>query len=227
MKKKRNTPRLWVKEAGKYQKAVESFRTLENTIFRYKEKENVQTILITGVERRVGTSTAAFNLALICAKDMPQQKILLIDTDISSPSLHKSFDFPPSPGAIDFFYGEAMLSEVVQESFLPNLKLIGLGGNSKESISPFTRQSFQDFLQFVKKHYDFIFIDSAPWLNSSHTQRVSLQTDGVIVVAEAYRTHIETVTELYHKLQLNNIFLLGSFLNRRRHPVPQWLYNRI
>ncbi len=157
---------------------------------------------------------------------MPQQKILLIDANMSYPSLHKSFDLPPSPGVVELLYGEATISEVVQKSSLPNLKLIGLGGN-KAFTSPFTRQSFQDFLQLIKKQCDFIFIDSAPWLTSSHTQRISLETDGVIIVAESYRTHLENVTELYNKLRFNDVLLLGSFLNRRKNPIPQWLYDRI
>lgn len=222
-------PQLWILEPERYPQAVESLRALENRIVRFNKEEGLQIFLLTGTERKTGVSAVAFNLSLICGWDMPERQILMIDANMSHPSLHNSFDIHISPGLIDFLYGNVATTDIVYGSCLPNLSLpnltlIPFGKKSEDLSSPFMRQSFLDFIDLVKDQYDLIFIDSEPIINSAHAQSISSQADGVIMVAEAKKTRLEDLTEAKIHLQNNGARLIGNFLNRRKYVIPQWLY---
>ena len=223
----KNAPRLWMLDPERWPRAMESFRILKNRISRLGEKEGMKVFLLTGSDRKCGTSAIAFNLSLICAWDMPDCRILMVDANVSHPSLHKSFGISPEPGFADFLYGKVLMPEIIRESCLPNLDLVTFRKNGKNIPSPFSLRSFSDFLQAVKKHYDFIFLDSEPLLSSGHTQIVSSCTDGVILVAEANHTRLEVISELKYRLESSGARLAGSFLNRRRYVIPKWLYRYI
>ncbi|MEZ4528094.1 MAG: CpsD/CapB family tyrosine-protein kinase [Desulfobacterales bacterium] len=223
----KNAPRLWMLDPEQYPRALESFRSLKNSITRLGEKEGMKVFLLTGSDRKCGTSAIAFNLSLICAWDMPDRRILMTDANLSHPSLHKSFGISPEPGFADFLYGKVPMPEIIRQSCLPNLDLVTFRKNGKSIPSPFSLGSFSEFLQTVKTHYDFIFLDSEPVLSSGHTQLVSSRADGVILVTEASRTRLEVITELKNRLESSGARLAGSFLNRRRYVIPKWIYRYI
>lgn len=222
--RKARLPELWVLEPKRFPQAVKSFSILLNKIIRSNKKESVQKILFTGVDRGSGVSTVAFNLALICSQDIPECKILLVDANITHPCLHKSFRVPREPGLLDFLYEQCELSEVIQDSLLPNLKLISQGANCSDSCSPFTLKSFTNFTECIQKDFDLIFFDSDSYICSAHTQTIAYRTDGLILVAEAERSRLQSVRETIIQLHQDGIPLLGNILNRHRDVIPSFLY---
>ena len=224
LSQKKNLPQIWVSEPEKYPQVIESLRVLENKIVRFNEEERLQVFLLTGTERKTGVSSIAFNLSLLCGWDMPERRILMIDANMSHPSLHKSFDIPIAPGLADFLYGIVPIASITYDSFLPNLKLIPFGNKAENLPSPFMRQSFLDFLKLIKEQYDLVFIDSEPSQSSGDARTISSRADGVIMVAESQKTRLEALTEAKNHLQDDGARLIGNFLNRRKYAIPQWLY---
>ena len=218
------SPQLWGLEPERYPQTVESFRILKNRIIRFNEKEGIKIFLFTGVERKTGVSTISFNLSVICSQDIPERRSLLIDGNIAHPALHKSFGLAPTPGLLDHLYGEASLTEVINNSFFLNLDLLPLGSISKAFSSPFTLQSFIDFFEIIGERYEMIFIDTEPCVTSSHTQSICTRTDGVILIAEACKTRLDAVRNASVQLNNSGVRLLGSFLNRRRDVIPTCLH---
>ncbi len=223
----KDAPRLWMLYPEKWPRALESFRTLKNQISGLGEKEGLRVFLLTGSDRKCGTSAIAFNLSLICAWDMPDSRILMVDANVSHPVLHKSFGISPEPGFADFLYGRVRMPEIIRNSCLHNLDLVTFRKSGESVPSPFSLRSFSCFLETVKKYYDFIFLDSEPLLSSGHTQIISSRADGVMIVAEAGRTRLEVISELKYRLESSGARLIGSFLNRRRYVIPRWIYKYI
>ncbi len=48
--------------------------------------------------------------------------------------------------------------------------------------------------------------------------------DGVVLVVEARRLRWEVVSKAKQQLQQWNVNVLGVLLNKRRFPVPDWVY---
>jgi Mrp family chromosome partitioning ATPase len=119
------------------------------------------------------------------------------------------------------------LEEIILSSDYPNLHLIHSGSIDFLTVVPFDLAEFSHFLNDVREQYDFILLDSAPLLKSSQTQSLSSKVDGVIIVAEANRTRWQVMADLKNQLESNGANLIGSFLNKRRFPIPKWLYRWI
>jgi Mrp family chromosome partitioning ATPase len=220
----KEAPVLWMLEPQKYPRVLESFRLLENKAITFKEKGNLKTFLLTGSEEKVGVSTVTFNLGLVMSLSLADQRILLIDANLSNPSLHLAFGRALKPGLMEYLFEGLSLTEIIQPSPLPNLDLICIGQFDNQVISPFDSLEFSNFLKEAKRHYSFILLDSAPALRSGQTRNISSKVDGVIVVAEANRTRWQVVSELKRQLESDEARLIGTFLNKRRFVIPKWVY---
>ena len=224
---KRGSPPLWMLHPGNYPLILESFRTFANKIAMVTDTEKLKIFLITGTDAKVGASTVTFNLGLMLGWEMPDRRILVVDTNIDRPSLHLSFNCPYDINLMDYLVGKSLLSDIIQKTSLSNLDIIPFHSTDNDILSPFFLQSFAQFLNEIREYYDIILFDSAPILGSSHTKIVAAKVDGVILVAEANATRFEVLEESVRQLNEAGASLLGSFLNKRRYVIPKWLYRHI
>ena len=226
-KQYRSLPALWMREPDRYPHVLEIFRSFANKIILFQDTQQCKTFLMTGTDAKVGTSTVTFNLGLILGRGMPDRQILIIDAHLESPTLHLAFNHVPSNGLLKYLLGRSPLVDIVQPTFIPNLDIITFSHLEDEILSPFSLPSFKKLLDEVGEYYDIVLLDSAPALKSSHTKMISAKVDGVILVAQANRTRFEVLDELVQQLNIQEANLLGSFLNKRKYFIPQWLYRYI
>ena len=223
----RHKPTLWMAYPERYPNIVEEFRLLANKIAFISDTSRRKVFLMTGTHSNVGTSTILFNTGLMMGRSMLDRKILIVDTNVYHPSLHTAFDTFPAVCLMDYLFVGATLSDVVQPTFLPNLDIITCNRIDDPLLSPFTVPAFSLFFKDIREKYTIILLDSAPALRSSHTKMLLPEADGVIIVAKAGETQMKTLEELVRQLHMEDVTLLGSFLNKRRYPVPKWLYRII
>lgn len=81
-------PALWMMEPERYSWVLESFRNVKSKIIALRENQDQQIFLVTGPERMIGVSTVTFNLSLALSWDLIDRRILLVDANITTPSLH-------------------------------------------------------------------------------------------------------------------------------------------
>ncbi|WPD24067.1 MAG: CpsD/CapB family tyrosine-protein kinase [Candidatus Electrothrix scaldis] len=227
LRKYRDLPALWMREPDRYPHVLEVFRSFANKIVLFHETLQYKTFLMTGTDAKVGTSTVTFNLGLILGRSMPDRQILIIDAHLERPTLHFAFNHAPSNGLMKYLLGRSPLVDIVRPTFLPNLDIITFSHLEDEILSPFSLPSFKQLLDEVREYYDIVLLDSAPALKSSHTWMLSAKVDGVILVAQANRSRFEVLEELVQQLNIQEANLLGSFLNKRKYFIPQWIYRYI
>ncbi|MGV8048765.1 MAG: GumC family protein [Anaerolineaceae bacterium] len=219
-------PTLWMSEPQSFPAIQESFRTLKTSICPANPFLAGKLLMVTGSDNRAGTSTAAFNLALVLAWDFLDQRILLVDTNMATPSLHEVFGKEMQPGLMNYLTEDQPLQQIVQPSMQPNLDLVTVGRGSPDILSPFDLQKFNAFLDEVRQQYAFVVLDSAPVLRSSDTRIISAKVDGTVVVVEAGRSRYEVINETKYQL-IGKAPLVGCVLNKRRFSIPRLLYSRI
>ncbi len=208
-------PSLWIKYPDRYPDVVTTFRKMKNEIMRYNNNNKIL-FFLTGTDRHVGVSSVAFNLALICGWDLPDARILLIDTNVSNPVLHKSFPIEYHLGLADFLYKKATMTEILYKTEMDNLDLIPIGAGFINMPSPFSRKIFVDFLEKIKNIYDIIFIDTEPVLYSEYTQSIISYADGVILIAESGKTRLDDIEKSCMQIKKCGVDYIGNFLNRKK-----------
>ncbi|MFA7002333.1 MAG: GNVR domain-containing protein, partial [Candidatus Omnitrophota bacterium] len=92
--------------------AAESIRALRTALlFHLRKVEGCRLILVTSPNPGEGKSTIVFNLA--AAFQQNHLKVLLIDTDLRKPRLHKLIGISPAKGLTDILEGEVSFEEAL------------------------------------------------------------------------------------------------------------------
>ena len=105
---------------------TEQFRTLRSRLYNLRETSPLKRILITSALASEGKTFVATNLAQAIAKER-ERKVLLIDGDLRSPSLHKPLGAPATPGLSDYLRAQASDPEIIQHGQEGNLCFIAAG----------------------------------------------------------------------------------------------------
>ena len=82
-------------------------------------------------------------------------------------------------------------------------------------------------LQALRYAFDFVLIDCSAIHDSTDTALLAPEVDGVVLVVEAERTQNSSVRESIKTINMAKGNLLGCVLNRRRYPIPQWIFGRL
>ncbi|QWX84361.1 polysaccharide biosynthesis tyrosine autokinase [Cellulophaga sp. HaHaR_3_176] len=191
---------------------TESFRILSastNYLLPVKKDEG-QVILVTSAVKGEGKSLTAFNLSLAYASI--KKKVLLVGADLRNPQLHTFFDTNKNvTGLVDYLYdSETPLDKCINNGYNNNqYHHICFSGsippNAPELLSG---ESFEKFLNEVKKSYDFIIIDSAPVLLVADTLLISKYADLTLFLARAGFTDKKLLSmskELNRTNKINNM----------------------
>ena len=223
------TSGLWMDNPDRFIGVMENLRLVKNKIAAPGHNNSgkdvqLRTFMFTGAGRRVGTSTLLANLGVVFARDLIDRRMLLVDANVASPSVHQFFNIPQQPGIMDYLLKNYPLNHTLKHSHYKNLDLIPIGEVVPEVSSPFELKRFTEFLEEVSHSYDFVLVDASPTLQSSHSRILSSKLDGVIVVAESNVTRWEVLLELKNQLEKDGANLVGGILNKRRFVIPKWVY---
>lgn len=79
----------------------------------------------------------------------------------------------------------------------------------------------------LKYDYDLVLFDSPPAILSADGLILSHKMDGVIMVVEAENTRWQIVNSTKEKIEMREGNVIGVFLNKRRHYIPRFIYQRL
>ena len=84
-----------------------------------------------------------------------------------------------------------------------------------------------DSVDALRVAFDNILIDCRSLRVSSEAAVLSSSVDGVAVVVEAGQTRRDEILNAQRTIENAGGKFLGFVLNKRRYPVPEWLYKRL
>lgn len=162
-----------------------------------------------------GKTFASFNLARSFALD--NQKVLLVDTDLRRPRLHKLLQpmFPerPDQGISNILIGDCDYKQVVRRH--PDLKmdLIFSGPIPPNSAELLGSPRLNQFLDAVKQDYDIIIMDTQPMLDLADTYILAAHNVPVLLTSRIYSTPLSVYRLLAQRLHTVKLSLAGLLPN--------------
>jgi capsular exopolysaccharide synthesis family protein len=198
-------------EEGPDSPHAEAYRVLRtNIMFSQKDpKRNTLTVVSGGPGE--GKSTTVFNLATIFAQN--GQRVLIVDSDLRRPSLHKIMKVSNSIGLTNFLLKQNTLEEVIQTSPVPTLDFLPSGKLPSSSMGILSSAQMKDLIRDLKRRYDWVFFDSPPMMGVSDASILASEVDMVLQVIQ-YRRYPQPMTirakQMIEKVGGN---LLGIVLN--------------
>ncbi|WP_218310250.1 GumC family protein [Alteromonas antoniana] len=177
----------------------EAVRTLRTSLSLMNIEKQSQAILITSSVPKEGKTTVSTNLAFALGQ---LDKAILIDADLRRPTIGKRFGVPNyQPGLSNLIMRTHKLEECLVHDEQSGLDLISAGTIPSNPQELLAGDGFRALINYLKKHYKYVVVDTAPTQAVSDAMVVSKACDSVIYVVRADSTS--------EKMILNG---LGRFL---------------
>jgi capsular exopolysaccharide synthesis family protein len=179
--------------------AAEAFKALRTRVEYSKLGENpIQTILLTSSVPSEGKTTISVNLAGSLAQT--DKKVLLLDCDLRKPRVHSLMEIERFPGLSDYLFSNATLDEITRESGLKNLDVITSGTIPPNPSELLGSKQMKIFFEKLKGIYDYIIIDSPPFISVTDAEILFRIADGTILVLRAGKTPADAFYRTCEKL---------------------------
>lgn len=213
----------WIAVLNVLSYAAESFRRLHNNIVYSHPDDRLHTILITSSSQGEGKTTVAANLASVLAES--GNNVLLLDMDLRRPKLHTMTGVSRSPGLIEVLFDGLPLSEAIQITPSKGVHVLTTGKKTPNPNAVTQSKKLTDTFYELRKLYNYIIIDTAPYGIITDSAPLIRLADGVLVVSRF--NHTDT-RELAHTLEsLENIHanIVGTVLTAYKHKKSTDGYN--
>jgi capsular exopolysaccharide synthesis family protein len=211
---KNNTANNIVVHENKNNMMEETFRAIRTNLLFMLEKDQ-KVILVTSSIPKEGKSFVAANLAV--SLSLLGKKTLIIGMDIRKPGLNKTFGFSSrSYGITNYLRNpdEVNLFDMIMQSDIsPNLYILPGGSVPPNPTELVSRPIFDETIELLKKHYDYIILDTAPIGLVTDTSIIAHVADVGLVVCRADYTP-KAAYQNINNLQKDQIFSkLGTIVN--------------
>jgi capsular exopolysaccharide synthesis family protein len=162
----------------------ERFRFLRGSMLLSTPGSVPKIVLVTSPDKSCGKTFVSSNLS--CALVQLGKKVLLIDSDLRNPKLHRVFHYRNRVGLTNVLTGQKQLGDgCIMRTDIENLFLLMAGPASPNPGELLASPAMETILANCAEHFDFVILDSAPLLPVFDSHILSTRCDGVILVARA------------------------------------------
>lgn len=193
---------------------TEQYKKLRAHLLRATGQDTHNTVLVTSTLLGEGKSTTAMNLAISVAEEI-HRSVLLVDSDMRKPAIHKYFGIQPEWGLSDYLTGRCDISQIFVRTSIPKLTIVPAGKTLSNSAEWLASDRMKFFLQDISTRYDnrYVILDCAPV--APVTDAVVLSTmpavDKVLFVAQTRKAGKKEIAHAIGLLPQEK--LLGVVLN--------------
>lgn len=190
----------------------EAYRNIRTSILLSFSERPPKRIAITSPNPSEGKTTTAINTAI--ALSQTGASVIIIDTDLRKPRIHKIFTEENGVGLSNFLSGNAGLEAIIKKTEIPNLYYIPSGPIPPNPSELISSNLFKSMLQSLDERFDHLVFDSPPVLGFADSIILSKFVDGMILVTTGGKTPRETLQRAKGMLLQVNAKILGVVINR-------------
>ena len=148
-------------QEGKRTFIAEQFRRLRASLGYLGGKAGKKKILVTSSLPKEGKSFVSLNLALSLA--LTNKRVVLLELDLSNPSLSSKLDVQYEKGASNFLNGDLEPEDIIKRtSAHKNLFFVPAGTLPENPSELLLTEKLKELLNYLEDVFDVIIIDSAP-----------------------------------------------------------------
>lgn len=213
---KKNNESLHITDPAKLLKGNSSFAIKEaynairtNLMFT-QHGDKCPIFVITSPTANNGKTINSANLAISFAQ--MGKKTLIIDSDMRNPSLHKLFGLSSKNGLSEILAG--LTDNIsVSKTDIENLSVLTAGKIPPNPAELLASERMDKLLDFVREHYDCVFIDTPPVNLVTDATVFAQKTTGYILIIKTDTTKLPELKVTVNTLETLNSSILGFIIN--------------
>ena len=178
-----------------------------------------KSLLVTSALNGAGKSTLVVGLAISAAR--LHQRVLLIDANLRSPSLHEQLNLPNEQGLSTFLSNEVSIPYLNQISALGlSIDVLTGGPIPNDPVKLLSSHKMRQLMTIFERNYDLILLDTSPVLGTVDVLETASFCDGVILVEridQITQTELNQATAMLKKLNVIGIVANASNNTKSNH----------
>jgi capsular exopolysaccharide synthesis family protein len=193
---------------------AEAMRTLRAALFLATAAGPPQRLLVTSARPQEGKTCVSVNLAITLAQ--MGKRVVLIDTDLRRPRVHRVFEREIAPGLTNYLTGNADLPSIIQPVLpetVPGLDLVVSGPVPPNPVELIDSRQMLSVLDELSRTYDFIVADGPPSLGFADVPLLSRHMGGLLLVVKSGETPRKVARQAADYLTRLRAKVLGVILN--------------
>ncbi len=190
---------------------AECTRAIRTNLLFMSPDKPFRRMVVTSSGPQEGKSTTAINLGIAMAQS--GQRVLIVDTDMRRPRLHKAFGVANELGVSSLVVGEGKLDDAIKTTEVPGLYLLPCGPIPPNPAELLHTQAFSELLESLSSKFDRVILDSPPVGAVADAVVLATQADGVVLVLKSGVTHREVARRTVRALNDVKAKLFGAVLN--------------
>ena len=190
---------------------AEAYRVIRTNLQFCQTDSSLHTLIFTSAGPSEGKSTTIANTAVALAQT--GKKVLLVDCDLRKPVQHHIFK-KNKAGVTNHLAEGTLLTELFQESGVPNLTLLTSGPVPPNPSELLGSEKMKQLLAQLREEYDYVLIDAPPVIAVTDAAVLASKVDGVVLVLDSGNVRPEMAQQAQKLIQAANGKLLGAILNK-------------
>ncbi|MBH8551105.1 polysaccharide biosynthesis tyrosine autokinase [Nostocaceae cyanobacterium CENA357] len=197
----------------------EVFRSLYTNILLLGSDTPIRSLVISSPGQGDGKSTIAVQLAQ--AASAMGQRVLLVDANLRSPSLHNRVGLMNVQGLTDIISQDLDWHNVIERSPLEeNLFVMTAGPIPPDSVRLLASQKMQDLMNELQADFDLVIYDTPPLLGFADAYLLAANTNGMVLVAGLGKLKRTAMQQVLEEIQVSGTPLLGMIANKSKEGTP-------
>jgi polysaccharide biosynthesis transport protein len=170
-----------------------------------------RSIALTSAAAHEGKSTLSSQLAISLARSN-HGRVLLVDTDLRSPTQHRLFNLDLQPGLAETIEQSQDWREVVKKTAIDNLFVITAGRVKSNPRRCFTGTDWKQLLEEFEKEFDIVIVDTPPVLATSESMMICRDCDTTLICMLRDVSRADSVTRAQGRLAAAGVSILGRVM---------------
>jgi succinoglycan biosynthesis transport protein ExoP len=198
--------------AAPHSPIAEAFRALRTNIQFASPDKPVGSLMVTSAGPVEGKTLISANLAIVLAQ--AGKRVILVDTDLRRPRVHKLFDLSRTSGFTDLVIDqENGVEAYLQPTAVDNLRVLACGPLPVNPAELLGSPRVGQVMEQLKEHADVVVYDTPPAATVTDAVVLGSRVDAVIQVVRAGGPRRDVVRRTKGLLEKVGARVLGPVLN--------------
>ena len=207
----------------------EDYRTVRTSILLSHAESPPKTIAFSSALPGEGKTATLANMAV--AFSQLEEKVLLVDSDLRKPRLHRIFKVKNIGGLSGYLTGKVSIEDAVQKTNVENIWIIPSGPIPPNPAELLNSDKMKGMMDEFKKRFDVILFDSPPLLVVVDAVIISSFVDSTVFIIEAGKTTRKPFLQAVEELKRAKAKVIGVLFNEVKakgegHYSPYYQYYR-
>jgi Mrp family chromosome partitioning ATPase len=165
-----------------------------------------------------GKTTISLGLALAIAQDLPDRRVVVVETDLWRPVFAKDFGIEAAPGLVDSLLDRVPVGSTLRPTSLDNLSLVVAGGAIAGAQRLLRSARMPQIIEELRRTHDVLILDTPAALAHSEVALLARMVDEVVFVVRTGVTPAHALTSALGRIQGAKV--RGIIVNDARSSVP-------